>query len=105
MGAAYFITSSVSDLWVPPYQVGAAVWIGGCIAYLLPLVVHLRKGASGLSPWLQAFCMLAFMAGCVVSLFGSTDAEIRPLLPTINGCFTAGSVLLLIDAGVSWLSR
>ena len=58
-----------------------------------------------MTPWLQAFCMFAFWAGCTIALFGSNDAEMQPLLPTINTLFTAGSGAILVDASASWLFR
>jgi len=86
-------------------QVGCAIWIGGCIAFLLPIAAQLCKDVKQVTPWLQAFCQLSFLAGCTMSFFGSTDADMQLLSPTANALFTAASVTLLVDVGQTWWFR
>jgi len=58
-----------------------------------------------MTPWLQGFCQFGFMGGCTMSLFGSSNADMQPLLPTVNALFTAASAALLVDVGQTWWFR
>lgn len=104
-GSAFFITSSVRDVWILPYQIGCGIWICGCVAFLLPVCSRIRRAPLDHSVHLQGFCMLAFLCGCIVPFCGADDAAQAPLLPVINALFMAGSAAALLDALLAWLLR
>jgi hypothetical protein len=104
-GSSFFIISSLRDAWIPPYQTGCAIWIGGCTAFLFPVCTRLRREPLDHSAHLQGFCMLAFLCGCILTFCGTDGAGLAPLLPLINALFMAGSTVALLDATLAWLLR
>jgi hypothetical protein len=104
-GSVFFITSSLRDEWIPLYQTGCAIWMGGCVTFLLPVCTRLRLAPLDHSAHLQGCCMMAFLCGCIVPFCSTDDAGLAPLLPVINALFITGSAAALLQALLAWLLR
>jgi hypothetical protein len=123
-GALGFLLSTTAYVqsWLWPFQFGAFTWILGSLSYLAPLLSTATVAWCGTTesdsnddqrthsdqrcPWGlfeagSALCLLAYVAGCSVVFFcpdGVADeAQVTSNLPAMNGLFTVGSAVLLVN--------
>ena len=123
-GALGFLLSTTAYVqsWLWPFQFGAFTWILGSLSYLAPLLSTAtvawcgdpksdsnddqRPHSDRRCPWGlfeagSALCLLAFVAGCSIVFFGpdgvADEAQVTSNLPAMNGLFTVGSAVLLVN--------
>lgn len=108
IGSSGFILEKYHDNWLPYFRYGALVWIWGCVAYTVPLVLKLRGEAPtpgggrqracpwGLGDWGLFVCCLFYTVGCVLGGFFEQPA-VEDFLPAINHAFLYGSLALALE--------
>lgn len=118
-GSSFFVWSSwtTSEEWLILFQIGCAVWILGCVLFLLPFLVAvgplLHLGWLERNNWNWCDCsirktcqvgsLIAFLVGCALA-FGP-ESTVLHHLKHINWLFLVGSCLLLVERLCESLQR
>ena len=91
VGSVFFIEQAAVDDWVPPYRLGSAWWVAGCIPYFFTIPHFCRS--DWLSAWLQLGGPAGYFFGCSLAFV----PECCIPLAAINILFCIGSSCLIAD--------
>jgi len=102
VGSLFFVYQGIADNWLFHYRIGCALFIIGCVAYLVAMGMAgglLDENLSSrVSDMIIIAAMVLFIVGCVIAFHPGGEKEVLRRMDLMNYIFLVGSVLLFFDA-------